>query len=58
MLMAARKARKFAKGLTRKQLESDELIAHGFVRLIEIIGEAASRVSPQKRKAHTNIPWP
>ena len=58
MLIAARKARDFAAGRKHKDLESDELLAHGFVRLLEIVGEAASRISPQRRKELRDIPWP
>lgn len=28
------------------------------VRLLEIVGEAAARVSPERRDRHSAIPWP
>lgn len=29
----------------------------GLVRLLEIVGEAASRISPDRRALHPEIPW-
>lgn len=30
---------------------------HGIMRLIQILGEAARKVSPEFRQAHPEIPW-
>lgn len=57
MLEAAEKALVFAHGKTRDDLDQDELLCLGLVRLLEIIGEAASRVSPQLRNQYGTIPW-
>jgi uncharacterized protein with HEPN domain len=58
MLDAARTAARYAHQHQRADLDIDELAAHGLVRLIEIIGEAAARVSPGGRAALPDLPWP
>jgi uncharacterized protein with HEPN domain len=57
MLDAAREARSFLQGRTRELLEGERLLALSLVKLIEIIGEAASGVSQPTRQAHPQIPW-
>lgn len=57
MLEAAREAVGFAKGRTRDNLATDRQLTHSLVRCIEIIGEAAGRVSPEYRKANPQINW-
>ena len=58
MLEAAEKAIRFGKGKQRADLERDEVLCLALVRLCEIIGEAASRVSQKARSMHPQIPWP
>ena len=36
----------------------DELIQTWIVHNIQIIGEAASRLSPEFRQQHSEVPWP
>ncbi len=57
MLIAARKVRHFTQGATQEHFLGDELMQHGIMRLIEILGEAARNVSPELRQAHPEIPW-
>src|SRR5687768_11317464 len=57
MLDAAREASGFARGLTRADLDSNRLLALGLVKLIEIIGEAASKITREFQAAHPEIPW-
>jgi uncharacterized protein with HEPN domain len=57
MLESARKIQAFSAGRTRTDLEEDELLALGLVRLLEIIGEAATRVTEETRKANATLPW-
>jgi uncharacterized protein with HEPN domain len=45
MLAAANDALQFSKGRSRKGLESDRILALAIIKCIEIIGEAASKVS-------------
>jgi len=45
MFEAALSAQEFASGRTRTDLTSDRMLFFALVRAIEIVGEAASRVS-------------
>lgn len=56
MVDAAEKALSFTKGKTRRDLDSDDQLALATVRLIEIIGEAAAKITPETREAHPEIP--
>lgn len=58
MLEAADEAVGFTGGRTRHALEHDRALALVLVKLIEIVGEAASRVSEQGRSAASHLPWP
>jgi uncharacterized protein with HEPN domain len=58
MLDAAHRVLRYAHGRTRADLDTDELLVDGLVRCIEIIGEAASRVTPERREREPGIPWP
>ena len=57
MLDAAEKAVLFMRDRTRTDLDSDEKLALAIVRLIEVLGEAASRVTDEYRLAHPDLPW-
>lgn len=57
MLDAARKAKIFAEGKSREMLDADELLAFALVRALEIVGEAASRVSQETRSHFPKIRW-
>ena len=57
MLQAARKALGFAQGRCRADLDGDEQFALSLVRLLEILGEAAARVTDGTRRANEEIPW-
>jgi len=57
MLDAAQKAVSFVNTRTLQDLENDEILALALVKLIEIVGEAASRVSKEYRDTHLQIPW-
>jgi len=59
MLDAARKAVRIASGRRREELAADDdPLADARVRLISVVGEAGSRVSPSTRSALEEIPWP
>ena len=58
MLAYAHKAERLSRGRVRADLDSDELFTLGMLRAVEVIGEAASRVSEQTRKRYPQIPWP
>lgn len=57
MLDHARLARNAAVGRTRSSLDSDPVFRAACERFVEIIGEAASRVSDATREAHPDVPW-
>lgn len=54
---AAREAAAFATGYTPADLADDRLRALALIKRIEIIGEAASRVSSDTRSRFPHIPW-
>jgi uncharacterized protein with HEPN domain len=58
MLDRARQACGMAHGRKRSDLKSDQMLQLALTRLVEIVGEAASRVSLSTRKKHREIPWP
>ena len=57
MLEHAREAVQLVEGRTREDLDADRLLSLALVRLLEIVGEAAARVSPEGRTRHPAIPW-
>lgn len=57
MLDAARDAINFATGKTRKDLDTDRILALAIVKSIEIIGEAASKLTEKFRSNNKGIPW-
>ena len=58
MLLSARDAAEFAAGLTFPQFERSRLHQNATLKAIEVIGEAAARISEKTRQAHPGIPWP
>ncbi len=46
-----------ADGKTRDDLDADRMLELALVRLMEIIGEAAGRISPETRAKLPEIPW-
>ena len=57
MLDHAREAVTLAQGKGRADLDEDRLLELALVRLLEVIGEAASRVSGEECARHPEIPW-
>ena len=57
MLEAAEEAAGFAAGASRVELDSNRMLSFALVRAIEIIGDAASRVSDDTRLSHPDLPW-
>jgi len=54
---AADAVSRFVANRQRQDLEADEMLRFALVRAIEIIGEAASRISAETREANPAIPW-
>ena len=53
-----REAVDMLRGRTRQDLESDRQLNLAIVRLLEIVGEAASRTTAATRSSLPGIPWP
>lgn len=58
MLDAVRDAQGFMAGRSRADLDADKMLVYAVVRAVEIIGEAASKVSSDTQAALPGIPWP
>lgn len=58
MLDHAREAVEFTRDRSRQDIENDRLLSLALVRLCQIIGEAARRVSAAKQHQHPEIRWP
>lgn len=54
---AAENAERFISGKGRADLDTDPMLLFALVRAIEIIGEAASKVSADQRVASATMPW-
>ncbi len=57
ILLAARRAREFSANLTPEEFKKSELHQQAIVRTLEIIGEAAGKISDEVRQSHPEIPW-
>ena len=57
MLVAARRAARFVDGMTFEQFERSDLHQNAVFKTLEIVGEAASRVSEATREAYAGMPW-
>jgi len=57
MLEAARKAQEMAAGRCREDLDFDDQLSLALQRLIEILGEAAKKVTAATRDRAGEIPW-
>ena len=57
MLDHAREALKIVRGRSRADLDRDRVLNLALVRLLEIVGEAASRMPQEDRAVHAEIPW-
>jgi uncharacterized protein with HEPN domain len=58
MLLAARKVMKYAQGVDFERFDQDEVLQDAIMRRIQIIGEAARKVSQEFKEAHPEISWP
>jgi uncharacterized protein with HEPN domain len=53
----AREAVDMVRGTVRADLDTDRKLNLSLVRLLEILGEAAKRVSPEDQGRYPQIPW-
>ncbi|MDI6853426.1 MAG: DUF86 domain-containing protein [Deltaproteobacteria bacterium] len=58
MLKAAEKIQRYIEGKKFGDFTADELLRDAVERNIEIIGEAARRLSESLKREHPEIPWP
>ena len=57
MIEAAEAVQEFVAGRDRADLDRDRMLQFAVVRAIEIIGEAASKISQETRTAGNAVPW-
>ncbi len=57
MLDMARKAVGKVSGLSHDAFEADENLRLALTHLVQVIGEAGSRITPDFGKKHPEIPW-
>jgi uncharacterized protein with HEPN domain len=57
MLDYAREAVAMIEGKNRADLRRERMLELALVRLIEVIGEAAARVTSESREKYGSIPW-
>ena len=57
MLDAALEIQQYVQSATREDLNRDRKLVHSLVRLLEIIGEAATQVSDKLKERIPEIPW-
>ena len=57
ILNAASKAVKLVEYKSFQELEDDEVLTLALIKLIEIVGEASSRLSKEFQAEHPEIPW-
>ena len=58
MLEAVERLQRYLEGQDLDGFERDEILQDAVIRQLEILGEAASRVSDETRDSISGIPWP
>jgi len=58
MAEAAEAALRFCRGRVRADLDTDDMLRFALTRAVEIIGEAATKVSIDTRTQLSSIAWP
>ena len=57
MLLAARKILRYTDRMPREEFLTNALTQDAVMRNIQIVGEAARKVSPSFKESHPEIPW-
>jgi uncharacterized protein with HEPN domain len=57
MIEAAEAVTQFMAGRSRDDLDRDQMLLFAVVRAIEILGEAANKISPETQSAAPQVPW-
>jgi len=58
MIDAAKAAERFVAGRRREDLDQDQMLLFALVRAVEIVGEAAARISAETRSKAPTLAWP
>jgi uncharacterized protein with HEPN domain len=58
MLDHAREAVTLLRDMSRESFQEQRVLQLALTRLVEIVGEAANRISDATRQAHPDVPWP
>ncbi len=58
MLDAALEAIAFARNRNRDDLNNDRMLVLSLVKSIEIIGEAAAKITKESQQEQAEVPWP
>lgn len=57
MVEASQAAMRFVAGRQRADLQTDQMLLFAVIRALEVVGEAANKVSEEVRAENPNIPW-
>ena len=57
LVLAAQDALSFVAGLDEAAFQASRLHQNAVIRSLEVIGEAAGKLSPDFRSTHADIPW-
>lgn len=57
MMEAISNVREFSEGMTEEKLLNDKLHFYAIVKNLEIIGEAAYKLTKDFKSSHTEVPW-
>lgn len=57
MLNHAEEIRELLRAKRRSSLDKNRVLALAIIRLLEVLGEAANRVSPDVKRRNPGIPW-
>lgn len=58
MIEFAQRALRFVEHRSREDLDQDQMLTLALIKAIETVGEAASKLSPEFRERHPELPWP
>src|SRR6266496_3904224 len=57
MLIQARQARDFNAGVSWERFSTDVMLQYATLHALQIVGEAASKMTDEYRQGHPDIPW-
>lgn len=57
MLDAVKEALAFSKDMSRDDFDNNRMLTLAIIKELEIIGEAASKISPEFKATQSHVPW-